>query len=192
MPYFPANLITEIGGDIGGTPNIFRLAPIRRPRPTPVPRTLSILRQILRGVDWLHKLGTVHRDLKPGNILMTRRQGGRVRIADFGMAGVNGRTLTVPGERLGSRGYAAPELNDPSSRRGPEVDLYSIGAIGFRMLVGRPAGDGELHPREQNPEVPESIDRIIAHALAVDPAARPFSAASMLDEIETAIRQGDV
>ncbi|MEQ8664826.1 MAG: serine/threonine-protein kinase [Rhodospirillales bacterium] len=190
MPYFPANLITEIGGDVGGTANLVRLAPIRRPKPIPVPRALTIMRQILRAVAWLHELGIVHRDLKPGNILMTRKRGGRVRLADFGMAGVNGRSLTIPGEKLGSRGYAAPDLNEPSSKRGPEVDVYSIGAIGYRMLTGRPACDGEFHPRQRNQDVPDVVDRIIARALSTDPAERPFSAASMLGEIESAIRGG--
>lgn len=184
MPYLEANLIGEIGRDIGRNVPVARLAPVRRPKSMPVARSVAILRQLLRGVSWLHEQGIVHRDLKPGNILMTRRKQGRVMIGDLGMASVNGRSLNADGEFLGSRDYAAPELNAGGRATSPSLDIYSVGAIAFRMITGYPPRDGNRYASEVIDGVPADIERIVGAALSPDPAERPGSAKTMLAEIE--------
>jgi len=186
MPYCPANLIGEIGGDLGGSERVNRMAPVRRPRPLNPGRAMTLLRQILRGLSALHELGIVHRDLKPGNILLTRRRNGRVRISDLGMAAINGHRLDVAGEGIGTRGYAAPELVADSRVTDPAIDVYSAGVIGFRMLTGRRPGSDERDPSQVVPVEP-GIAAVIAAALDPRQNARPANAGDMLRRLEAAI-----
>jgi len=189
MPFMAANLIGEIGRDVGKNLDVGKLAPRRRPKPVPVARATAILRQILSGVASLHQHGVVHRDLKPGNILMTRRHNGRVRIGDLGMASVQGRTMDVEGEVLGTTGYRAPEISDALSID-PRIDVYSIGAIAQRMLSGLPVRHDSRRLGEIMPDLPSGLVRIVERARSDDPAARYVDAIEMSAELEKTAGNG--
>jgi serine/threonine protein kinase len=109
---------------------------------TPPAEVMEWLRHVARGLDKAHAKGIVHRDLKPGNLFLTHREDGSplVKILDFGIAKAVAETtvLTQSDTFLGTPGFMAPEQTDS---RGPPVtaraDLYSLGLIAFRFLVGR-------------------------------------------------------
>jgi serine/threonine-protein kinase len=154
----------------------------------PIADAQDILAQIATGLEAAHAAGVVHRDLKPGNVLVGER--GAVKIIDFGLATVAaGDGLTATGAVLGTPMYMAPE-----QVRGKPVDarsdIYSLGALAYHLVTGRPpfSGDnaiaiGFAHvsetptpPRELRKDCPPALDAAIVAALAKEPSARPASA----------------
>src|SRR5262249_52372770 len=107
-------------------------------------RAVALMVKVARAVQYAHGQGILHRDLKPGNILLDGR--GEPLVSDFGLAkwldtsSHLTRTLTI----FGTPGYIAPEqVNGPAGRLGPAADVYSLGAILFDLLTGRPPFLGE-------------------------------------------------
>lgn len=144
-------------------------------------RVLTLAARIAAGVGALHAAGWVHRDLKPSNVIVL--EGSHPKIVDFGLARPVG---AAPAEASfeGSWGYAAPEQIQGRAAD-PRADIYSLGVILYRMLLGRlPFGDapvaaalGHLHdrpppPREQDPTIPPALEDAILRALAKEPEAR--------------------
>ena len=161
-------------------------ARMRRGEPIPPPMAIRILREAADGVDAGHRIGLVHRDLKPGNIFLAQlnRAGWfRVCVVDFGIAriveGDDTTRITHHGIPL-SPAYASPE----QLRGDPELslasDVFSLGVIGYELLASeRPFKGDRLHPppggfppprplRELNPAVPESVAQAVHRALAED------------------------
>lgn len=151
--------------------------------------------QIVEGLARAHELGVIHRDLKPRNIMVDPQ--GNVRILDFGIARhLGGPELTVAGAAVGTPYYMSPEqaLGESVDHR---TDIYSLGAILFEMVTGRPPFEGESglavalkhkselprRPRELNPEVPENLDRLIIKCLAKKREDRYQSAEELLAEL---------
>ncbi|WP_187399710.1 serine/threonine-protein kinase [Micromonospora sp. AP08] len=158
--------------------------------PLPVVQALSIAVQTCDGIAAAHAAGVVHRDIKPGNLIVT--PAGTVKICDFGiarlprLAGQN--TLTGPATKLGTSSYMSPEqaLGGPVD---PRTDLYGLGCTLYAMLAGAPpfAGDplSVLHQhvnepppplRDRRPDVPVELDALVSELLAKDPADRPTDA----------------
>lgn len=150
---------------------------IRMTKELSIQTALDIAQQICRGLSEAHHLGIVHRDLKPQNIMIDEE--GTVRIMDFGIASsLETKGATVPGMMMGT-----PEYMSPEQVSGEEVDersdIYSLGIILFEMLTGRPPFEGDTalgvaykhrnelppDPREFNPEIPETLCRVILKCL---------------------------
>jgi serine/threonine protein kinase len=151
--------------------------------------------QACAGVQHAHDAGLVHRDVKPGNLLL--REDGVLKIADFGIARAAETTqLTQLGTVLGTAAYLAPE-----QAAGEEVtaaaDIYALGAVVYELLTGRPPYEfdslaelaakqsaGEIAPvRDLEPSVPEPVEAAVMHSLARDPGFRPPSAAAFAHEL---------
>lgn len=147
----------------------------------PVREALKIARDVLEGLSAAHGAGVVHLDIKPENILLG--EGGRAKLADFGIAGRAASHEALPGR--GTPGYMAPEQQDPDLIGQVEsaTDIYAVGIILFEMLVGRlpSPGDGL---RQLRPEVPEAVTRALARALDPDPRKRFSSAQEALDALD--------
>ncbi|HEY6549176.1 MAG TPA: serine/threonine-protein kinase [Vicinamibacteria bacterium] len=141
---------------------------------------LPILEALAGALDHIHARGIVHRDVKPENVMLTRR--GEVKITDFGLAHLAWAPLTGSHEMLGSPAYMAPEQITLGEVE-PRSDLYALGVVAYEMLTGtapfRTATIGrllEIIVREPAPAVtatcpdlPAAVDPILATALAKDP-----------------------
>lgn len=153
----------------------------------------AILSQAARALHEAHLVGVVHRDLKPGNILLDER--GQPLIADLGLARAGvAQALTQTGEILGTPAYMAPEqIEDPRSVD-PRSDVYALGAILYRGLAGGPPFQGPLlqvldHVLTRQPpalpaELPSEVRAIVRRALAKDPGARYPSALALAEDLE--------
>lgn len=146
-----------------------------------VPRTLAVLRQAADALAAAHAAGLVHRDVKPGNVLVARD--GTVKITDFGIAvSASSVPLTQTGQVVGTAHYLSPE-QAAGSRAGAASDVYALGLIGYECLAGRRAFDGDnsvqiaLSQLRDEPEplpddVPEQVRALIGHATVKDPQRR--------------------
>ncbi|MET8837884.1 protein kinase [Micromonospora sp. NPDC004540] len=160
-------------------------------------QALSVVVQTCDGLAAAHAAGVVHRDVKPGNLIVTAT--GTVKICDFGIARLPGadkeKALTAPATKLGTSSYMSPEqaLGQPVDHR---TDLYGLGCTLYAMLTGRPPFVGEqlsvLHQhvneppqplRERRPDVPAELDALTAELLAKDPADRPRDAVEVGDRL---------
>jgi TonB family protein len=156
----------------------------------PVEEALAILHPIAHALDYAHARGTIHRDVKPGNILV--QPDGRPTLTDFGVAHLQSATMTAPGEFLGSPSYMSPEQVDglPVSARS---DVFALAAVAYEMLTGVRAFGGQsipsalhavLHgnpmaPTERRPDLPAHFDAALGRALRKDPAERCASAGEL-------------
>jgi len=159
----------------------------------PAARLLPILAQSARGLHSAHEAGVVHRDVKPGNILLGR--GGRVKITDFGVSlAQNQMVMTATGMVMGTAQYLSPEQAVGRAAT-PLSDLYSLGIIAYEALVGHRPFTGPTavdiavaHVNNPVPPLPATVDRALADVvlqlLSKDPAARPQSGAELADTFD--------
>jgi TolB-like protein/tRNA A-37 threonylcarbamoyl transferase component Bud32 len=162
-------------------------------------RSVALMAKVARAVQYAHGQGILHRDLKPGNILLDGR--GEPLVSDFGLAkwldtsSHLTRTLTI----FGTPGYIAPEqVNGPSANLTPSADVYSLGAILFDLLSGRPPflGEHALKVIQQASEKPapklrtlmpgldRDLETICAKCLEREPSARYRSAGALAEDLE--------
>ena len=163
-------------------------------------RALEIISGVLRALEYSHQAGIVHRDIKPGNVMVTRN--GDIKVMDFGIARAMSdaqSTMTQTAQVIGTAQYLSPE-----QARGERVDarsdLYSTGCLMYELLTGRPpfTGDSPVaiayqHVRENpvppsrlDPDMPPWADAIVLRAMAKSPNDRYQSAAEMQADIQRA------
>ena len=177
---------------------------LRRRKTLGVRETVGILKDVARALAFAHERNVVHRDIKPGNILLSS---GSATVTDFGVAkalssarrsGEKGNGLTNTGMSLGTILYMAPEQAAGDPEIDGRADIYSLGVTAYEMLSGA-APFAHLNPREMltarltlppqplstvRKDVPAGLERLIARCLAIDPADRPQTAAELVDALE--------
>ncbi|OJZ65773.1 histidine kinase [Mycobacterium paraffinicum] len=152
-------------------------------------RIVRIVTDVAAALDYAHSRRVLHRDIKPGNFLVSAPGSDheRVLLADFGIARAldDATTLTATGSMVGTAAYAAPETIEGGAAD-PRSDIYSLGCALFRLLTSRtPYEDNSLpamlaghlmrpvpRPTDVNPALPREVDHVMARALAKDPAER--------------------
>ena len=170
-------------------------------------RAAAIVTQVAAALDAAHHGGLIHRDVKPANILLEAGETGRVFLGDFGISRLTapGRDLTESGEMLGTVNYVAPE-QIAGGRVDGRADVYSLACVAFETLTGVPPFGRETrlatmfaHANDPRPRASRaraglgpSVDRVLARALAVDPARRHQTATEFADELERALAGGRV
>jgi serine/threonine protein kinase len=165
-----------------------------------VTEAVGIVIQACRGLDYAHRNGVVHRDVKPGNLLVSDSD--VVKLADFGIArAADQSSITQVGSVLGTAAYLAPE-QARGEEAGPRADLYSLGVVAYQLLSGRLPYEAnslsELALKQQrespipldelNPRVPRSLAQSVAMALAMDQEARPADAMVFAEAIRDGAR----
>jgi serine/threonine-protein kinase len=177
---------------------------LRRNGPLPPRQAARLVAEVGRALNAAHERGIVHRDVKPGNIMLTAT--GRVKVTDFGIARAWADAgLTLPGTTLGSVHYFSPEqaLGEPVTAAS---DVYSLGIVLYELLTGRRPWEGDSAaavamarisaspPRvsDVRPTVPPALEAIDRKALALDAAARFASAGAMADALEAFLEEGRI
>ena len=150
----------------------------------PIGTKLDMIVQVCKALDYAHKNGVIHRDIKPTNILIDRQ--GNARVADFGIAQSVGATdmeMTSSDVIMGTLSYMSPEQKVSSTNVDQTTDIYAMGIILYETLVGKkPQGHFKL-PSEINPQISKAFDTIILKCLAQEPKDRYQSAVEMKDAI---------
>lgn len=173
------------------------LADVLREAPLPIEDAIEVVVAVAQAIDHAHSKGVIHRDIKPGNVLLD--QDGRPYVCDFGLARQldSEFTLHTTGDVVGTPAYMSPE-----QARGEPVtaasDVYSLGAVLYHCLTGRPpyqaATPWEIMTqvmtndppsvRQLNPAVPRDLETICGVALQKTASRRPASAGELADELE--------
>lgn len=184
-----------------------------RPRPTrsrilPVEQTLAIFAKVSEAVQFAHEHGVLHRDLKPGNVLI--REDGEPLVADFGLAKIDSAddsaTLSVSGHVVGTLENMSPEQAESSKDVDERADVYSLGTILYQMVSGRRHFEATgnlvtdaqhlrthepIKPRQLNAHLDPDLDLICLKALRNDPAERYRSVAALRADMDH-FRKGEI
>src|ERR1700676_4714248 len=167
---------------------------LAREKKLPLAKALRLAEEIAEALDYAHAQGVVHRDIKPGNILVT--EDGHAKIADFGIAKLNLAHFTLPGRVMGTPAYMAPEQLSGEGVDG-RSDLFSLGVILYAMVTGHSPFQGnsattvcfKVANREPvaasafDLNVAPELDEVISRAMAKDPEQRYQSGAEFAEDL---------
>jgi len=175
---------------------------LRRHGPLPIERASRLLDQICAAVEYAHSKNVIHRDLKPGNIMLVSNDhegehgepdGEAIRILDFGIAKVLDATLGINTQVAGTYYYTSPEQLTRGAAIDRRADIYSLGVVLYQMLIGKMPFEADSMPemirlhceaspmplREVNPAIPQAVEDVVLKALAKKPPDRHQSATEL-------------
>src|ERR1700730_14527795 len=167
---------------------------LAREKKLPLAKALKFAEEIAEALDYAHQQGVVHRDIKPGNILIT--EDGHAKIADFGIAKLNLAHFTLPGRVMGTPAYMAPEQLSGEGVDG-RSDLFSLGVILYAMVTGHSPFQGnsattvcfKVANREPvaatafDLNLPHELEEVISRAMAKDPEERYQTGAAFAEDL---------
>ncbi len=181
-------------------------AQLAREGPLPIPRVISVLRDVAKALEFAHERGVVHRDIKPDNVLFA---GSSAAVTDFGIAkalsaskstAASSGTLTQLGTSLGTPAYMAPEQAAGDPDTDARADIYAFGCMAYELLTGAPPfGDRPPHQiivahfseapvpvERKRPDTPRPLAQLVTRCLEKTPSARPQRASELLAELDAA------
>lgn len=161
----------------------------------PFSRLLELIIQVARALAYAHANGIVHRDVKPANIMVTKA--GVAKLSDFGIAKLEGTSMTIAGQVMGTPAFMSPE-QCTGTGVDHRSDIFSLGAVLYTLTAGEKPFPGDTFTsvaykvvhvthspvRDLNPTLPEQLDVILARCLAKNPADRYASAADLAADLE--------
>jgi len=165
-------------------------------RPIPVSEVIDFTKQICRALRYAHSCGIIHRDIKPGNVLIEKN--GVIRITDFGIAKIFSRTaITLTGSAVGTPEYMSPEQAQ-GKKLDVQTDIYSLGIVMYEMLTRRPPFTGnnpmsiaykQVHEQPDPPslkrkDTPKRLEMIVLKALKKDRKERYATVGEMLEHLD--------
>jgi serine/threonine protein kinase len=171
-------------------------AKLERDGKMPEDEAIDLIAQVAEGLQHAHEQGLIHRDIKPGNIMVTRD--GKAKILDLGLAKMqDGAELTRAGHGMGTLDFMAPEQFRDAKNVSVSTDIYALGATLYMMVTGHYPCDEEdpLHvmmrklrgdfrpPRTLAPELSARVDRVIRRTMSPLPAQRPTSCREFVQEL---------
>ncbi len=189
MPFFAMEFVE--GGTLADS--------LRKGGPPPPREAAALMASVARALHFAHQNGVVHRDMKPGNVLID--SDGVPKVADFGIAKrlSDDSALTLSGAVIGTPTYMAPEQARGASRHvGPAADVYALGAMFYEMLAGRPPflpeesetaiavrviGEDPVSPAYHCPQIPRDLETICMKCLEKEPRDRYNSAAALAEDL---------
>ena len=183
---------------------------VREQGPFPIRQAVDVIVQAARGLEYAHRQGVIHRDIKPQNMLLDMQ--GVVKILDMGLArleeqiGSQDDGLTHSGAVMGTLDYMAPEQAMDTKTADARADIYSLGCTLHYLLTGKaPYGGNSLaakivahrmHPIpslcEQRSDVPETLDAIFQKMVAKNPTERPQTMTELLTDLQTLVAQEEL
>jgi eukaryotic-like serine/threonine-protein kinase len=173
---------------------------LRDQRQLDIEQTVHMVRDACHGLDYAHKSGVIHRDVKPGNLLVAQ-ESGVTKLADFGIAKAAEQTrITQVGSVLGTAAYLSPE-QARGDEAGPTSDIYSLAVCAYQFLAGRlpheygsltelalKQQEGSVAPiSDYRPEVPPELDRAVRQSLERDPRDRYASALALAQALDAGL-----
>lgn len=187
MPFISANLLIEIGEDETKKKKAEEIEEKWRPRAISPRRAVTIWRQILSALAALHAEGLVHRDIKPQNILLTAWTDGTPKLCDFGMVKVPGAKGSRSGIWIGTLDYISPEQQKSAADVDQRSDVYSAGALMYRMLTGKVSRRVRPPLRAARYRIPNALAVLIDDCMHIRRAERPNDAGEVLRRLDEAV-----
>lgn len=200
------NIVRYYGGSSTGTQRYYAMELVtggsldrvlRKEGKLPWEKVVEYGIQIAKALEHAHREGVIHRDLKPGNLLLTDK--GVLKLSDFGIArDTQATALTAAGKTVGTMAYMAPEQITGKKPVNARTDLYALGCVLFELLTGRTPFASETQPemlfkhidqvppkvREFNPDCPVWLEELIDELLEKEPEDRPFDALDVQVKLE--------
>ena len=190
----PEQLVALISMELVTGGSVKQLVTLAREKrePIPIALALEILHQTLEALAEAHSQGVIHRDVTPGNVLLAGgtpeqlladpKRDPRVKLVDFGIAGLVERSeLSQKSRVLGTAAYVAPEVLDPAAEVTPAADVYGAGAMAYELLTGRLPLGRFAEPGQVRADLPAAISGLVLELLDSDPARRPKAAQGARD-----------
>lgn len=187
MPFIDANLLIEVGEDETERKKLEDIDPKWHPRPISPRRAVEVWRQVLSALSELHTTDLVHRDIKPQNILLTKRRGGTVKLCDFGMVKVPDGKGSRAGIWVGTLDYISPEQRKSAMDVDARSDVYSAGGLMYRMLTGKVSAAVRAPLRAKRYRIPDALATLIDDCMRTRRSDRPDDAVVALSRLDAAV-----
>lgn len=183
MPFVETNLLYEMGRDDAVDEYAPELSDTPDPQKLSLVRATDIMYQLASALAAFHGRGLVHRDIKPGNVLLTKKDVGLVKLCDPGLMKFPESEESLAGYWVGTRDYLSPEQRKSATDVDARADVFALGVLGYRMLTGYLPQGVFSGPKEEVLDMPDGLNDLIMRSMSRKIKNRPQNALAFLQEI---------